>query len=446
MRVWLEYPESTRYARYHADIDFTPIFFANEGISGYLCFENDAGSQDSITSMDASITLTGAVELGFFKLGLGFRAIYRIKILTYEQNVSLIPTRTPFTFILPTHSLDEIQQLASSLKVISSDTASTIPIATEVTPAMMVSVRYTLEARVTSPTSSGKKDQEIRLFSCFDEAHLPPPPLFSHVISEQSTTIPNKLSLFRNKNHRTSPKSLAVETFPPPPLTFQLHSDAAATKVRLVVTITDSSPTPLPPTTMHSTLEWLLISLTSLTAKRRRPSSPTDGPPPPDTDTFHLRTKLLPSRKLKLKWSNWTSLPPDSYSSAPRWQSMQDVWITESFAAGLTPTFETPYIEHSYSLTLKFRVAGDSKIGGAGAKVELMVPLAIRYDVGLAPCYTIDRSLPEYEFEVAPVGEQRDSSDNHNRNDNDIGSSSGNESDQQEAVEERIHNTRGIDE
>lgn len=431
MKLWFEYPESTRFARYPYDILYTPIFFGNDSVSGDLCLEVHKSKASDIHNLTAEISLIGGASLGLLNIGgrpaniydtrfafsmVGFRPIVSIPVLDiydtvtlaagpYEQN-DIVGRRVPFSFGLPAQTLAELHELTPSLKLISSDTETTLDILKGQSPTLLLNVRYIIQAVLFNNNNEVQKiEQEIRIWVALDREQIPAP---LTEISERvhqhrrSSFVALKrgrsfsFSSSRRKSVHQGNNHVIVEADDPEPFCFKTDNDAAATKVRLQLTYAgeDTAERPGP---VQGNVEWIMKSLSTIAVQ---PSNrPEDAPP--SEDAFHLRTKHLPLKKLKLNWTDWTR--DENLPNA--WRAVQDLWLTQPTTSGLTPTFRTSFISHSYSMALNISLSGKG-LNGKSYKVELNIPVIVRYDVGLAPSYTIDASLPHYSVDEGAHTEQ----------------------------------------
>lgn len=447
MKFWFEYPDSTKFARYPYDILYTPIFFANEGISGDLCLEAQAEVARDILHLSAEITLKGEASLGVMNIGgvptnlydsryalsnIGFRPLVRIPILDvydtvaltsgpYERN-GVVGRRIPFSFPLQANNLNELLELTPSLKLISSDTETTLSQLKDHCPTMIVNVKYELTAVLLAGNQTRQRvEQEIRVFTSLDELQVPSPlpdispNIYDHrrssMVSLKAKARPSLLgsrrkSVYEGGNH------VIIEADHVDSFCFQTHSDAAATRVRLHLTWSGPDVGEQDPGEVQANVEWYLRSVATISVQA-------SNRPAEAEDAFHLRTKHLPVRKLKMNWTNWERAPEDETPSgdARPWRSVQDLWLTQPIASGLSPTFRTSFISHSYSIGLNFSLGGKA-LKGKGYKVELNVPVKVRYDIGLAPSYAIDRSLPGYSVDEGEYTQQPGPGMDHPQPDN----------------------------
>ena len=431
MKVWFEYPDSTKFARYPYDVLYTPIFFGNEGISGSLCIEANQSIAHEIRGLTAKVSLTGGASLGLLNIGgrpaniydsryafssVGFRPIVSIPILDLTDNISLESghyernsihgRRIPFNFPLAVQTLNQLRELTPSLKLISSDTETTLDILKEHSPTMLINVRYVLTASLFKGDQEHQKiEQEIRIWVALDDQQVPSPlpEIGDHVTQHRrSSIVPLKRTRSlpfvssRRKSVHDGGNHIIIEAEDPESFCFKTRDDAAATKIRLILTYgtsgagTDPDEAPGP---VQGKVDWLMKSLSTVAVQ---PSNRRENEPPGD-DYFHLRTRHLPLKKLKMGWTNWTRPDPDE-GLGNAWRSSQDLWLTLSTTTGLTPTFRTSFLSHSYSLWLQLNLSGKG-LRGKSYRVELNVPVKVRYDVGLAPSYTVDAALPGYEVD-----------------------------------------------
>lgn len=433
MKVWFEYPESTRYARSSYDILYTPIFFANEGVSGHLCLEASESIASEILQLSAEVYVKGVATLGLMNIGgrpaslydtryslpaIGFRPILTLEVLNiydtlsldanpYERN-TVVGRRVPFSFPLPAENLHELQEFAPSLKSISSDTATTMDILKDMSPTMLLQVTYKLEAYlIKNDRAKQRIEQEIRIFVALDQDQIPCPiPSLDHEVHRTRRTsmvsirkgskMPSLLASRRKSVHEAGGGHIIVEAEDPDPFIFQTHSDAAATKLRVTLTYNNPDSPNESPGTVQANIEYMLRSLTTIAV--------TQNPRPEDSevseDAFHLRSKHLPFRKLKMKWDDWSRVGEDetpSESSRP-WRSVQDLWLTEATKTCLTPTFRTSFLSHNYSISMAMSISAKS-FKSRSYKLDLNVPVRVRYDIGLAPSYSIDHGLPGYSID-----------------------------------------------
>ncbi|KAK5083843.1 hypothetical protein LTR05_006349 [Lithohypha guttulata] len=431
MKVWFEYPESTRFARYPYDILYTPIFFANEGVSGHLCIEANESIAHEIPQLTAEIGLTGGASLGLLNIGgrptniydtryafsmVGFRPVVSIPVLDMFDTLSVEAgqyersgvhgRRIPFSFPLAARTLAQLREVVPSLKLISSDTQTTLDMLKELSPTMMINVLYKLEVKLfCGEVQKQKIEQEIRIWVALDESQVPPPlPDIGEEVTQHRrssiVSLKRSRSFFSSSNRRKSVHDggshIIVEAEEPQPFCFQLRNDAAATKVRLTLTYRSTDPgteAAQPPAPVQGNVEWLMKSISTLAVQ------PNNRPPeaPPSEDYFHLRTRHLPVKKLKMTWTKWTR-PEVEDGNGSVWTSSQDLWLTLSTTTGHTPTFRTSFLSHTYTIWLSIGLSGKS-LKGRGFKVELNLPVNVRYDIGLAPSYTIDPGLPSYEVD-----------------------------------------------
>lgn len=433
MKLWFEYPEATRFARYPYDILYTPIFFGNAGVTGDLCLEVNKSKASEIHNLSCEISLVGAASLGLLNIGgrpaniydtrfafsmVGFRPIITIPVMDiydtvtlaagpYEQN-DIVGRRVPFTFNLPVTTLAELHELTPSLKLISSDTETTLEVLKGQSPTLLMNVRYMIQAVLFNGNDQLQKiEQEIRIWVALDREQIPAP---ISQIGEQvhqhrrSSLVPLKRGRSFSLSASTRRKSvhqgnnhIILEADDPEPFSFKIDNDAAATKIRLNLTFAgeDTADRPGP---VQGSVEWMMKSLTTIAVQ------PNDRPEDagPSDDAFHLRTRHLPLKKLKLNWTDW-SREEDSGSNA--WRAVQDLWLTQPTTAGLTPTFRTSFLSHSYSIWLNVSLSGKG-LKGKSYKVDLNIPVVIRYDVGLAPSYTVDADLPHYSVDEGGHTEQ----------------------------------------
>lgn len=431
MKVWFEYPESTKFARYPYDILYTPIFFANEGISGHLCVEANEAIEHELRELTAEVSLSGSASLGLLNIGgrpaniydtryafagVGFRPIVSIPLLEifdtlslehghYEQS-SVHGRRVPFSFPLPAQTLNQLREMTPSLKLISSDTETTLDILKELSPTMMVNVVYKLQAKLfCGDVQRQKIEQEIRIWVSLDEDQVPSPlpEVSDRVTQHRRTSIVSlkrtrslPFTSSRRKSVHDGGNHVIIEAEDPEAFCFQPHNDAAATKVRLTLTYGSDgagADTSVPPGSVQGNVEWLMKSVTTLAVQ---PNNRPENAPPSD-DFFHLRTRHLPMKKLKMSWAQWQR-PSEDEDGPNMWKSKQDLWLTLSTTTGLTPTFRTSFLSHSYTIWLSLGLSGKG-LNGRSYKVELNVPVKVRYDIGLAPSYSIDQGLPSYEVD-----------------------------------------------
>lgn len=435
MKVWFEYPESTKFARYPYDILYTPIFFANEGVSGHLCVEANEVIEHELRELTAEVSLSGSASLGLLNIGgrpaniydtryafsgIGFRPIVTIPVLEvydtlslehghYEQS-SVHGRRVPFSFPLPAQTLNQLREMTPSLKLISSDTETTLDILKELSPTMMVNVVYKLQAKLfCGEVQRQKIEQEIRIWVALDEDQIPSPlPEVGEAVTQHRRTSIVSLKRTRSLPFTSSRRKsvhdggnhVIVEAEDPEAFCFQPHNDAAATKVCLTLTYGSSVAGDEPPGPVQGSIEWLIKSVTTLAVQ---PNNRARDAPPSD-DFFHLRTRHLPVKKLKLGWTQWKRPGPNE--DVPNmWKSTQDLWLTLATTTGLTPTFRTSFLSHAYSIWLSLSLSGKG-LNGRSYKVELNVPVKLRYDVGLAPSYSIDQGLPSYEVDEGEATQQ----------------------------------------
>lgn len=424
MKLWFEYPESTRFARYPYDILYVPIFFGNDSIKGDLCLEANVAVADDIPNLTAEISLVGSASLGMLNIGgrpanlydarysfsmVGFRQIVAIPVLDVFQTVSMDAgayerssvhgRRVPFSFRLPTQTLNQLRELTPSLKLISSDTEATLEILRGQTSTMLINVRYMLHAVLFKGDEQLQKiEQEIRIWVSLDEQQVPSPlPEISERVTQlrRSSIIPLKrtrslpFTSARRKSIHEGGQHIIIEADDPAPFVFHLREDAAATRVCLTLTFSseggEANPGPV-----QGSIEWLMKSLTTIAVQ----PNTAEGEAEQSEDYFHLRSRHLPLKKLKMNWTTWTK---DEHA-ANAWTSTQDVWLTLATTNGLTPTFRTSFIAHSYSLWLMIGLSGKG-LKSKSYKVELNVPAKIRYELGLVPSYTNDDTLPGYEVD-----------------------------------------------
>lgn len=436
MKVWFEYPESTRFARYPYDILHTPIFFGNEGVSGDLCLEANQSISQEISQLTAELSLVGTASLGLLDVGgrpsnihdtsyaysmVGFRPIVTITVLDISDSLSLEAghyergdihgRRIPFSLPLQVQTLAQLRELTPSVKLISSDTDTTLEILKGRCPTMLINVRYMLSVVLFQGDNQKQKiDQEIRIWVALDETQVPSPlpEISDHVTQHRrSSLIPLKrtrslpFTSSRRKSVHEGGMHIIVEADDPEPFCFQTHNDAAATKVRLTLTHAsgntgvDNVPGPV-----QANVDWVIKSLSTVAVQLNSRSQDAS----PSEDYFHLRTRHLPLKKLKMEWAQWQKHDPEE-GLGNAWKSVQDLWLTLATTAGLTPTFRTSYISHSYSMSLMINIGGKG-LKGKSYKVELNVPVKIRYDVGLAPSYSVDYGLPAYEVDEGQSTQQ----------------------------------------
>lgn len=431
MKLWFEYPESTRFARYPYDILYTPIFFANEGISGDLCLEVNKSKASEIHNLTAEVALIGGASLGLLNIGgrpaniydtrfafsmVGFRPIVTVPVMDVYETVTLaagpyeqgdiVGRRVPISFTLPLSTLAELHELTPSLKLISSDTETTLDVLKGHSPTLLINVRYLLQAVLFNQNDQVQKiEQEVRIWVALDEQQIPSPlPEISEHVHQhrRSSLVPLKrgrsfsFNSSRRKSVHQGNNHVIVEADNPEPFCFKPENDAAATKVRLTLTYAgeDTAEQPGP---VQGAIEWIMKSLSTVAVQPNN----RDEDAPPSEDAFHLRTRHLPLKKLKLNWTDW-----DQHENMPNaWKAVQDLWLTQPTSSGLTPTFRTSFISHSYSVSLKITLNGKG-LNGRSYKVELNVPVVVRYDVGLAPSYTIDPTLPHYSVDEGTHTEQ----------------------------------------
>lgn len=432
MRVWFEYPESTRFARYPYDILYTPIFFGNEGVSGHLCLEANEAIATEIPELTAEVSLIGSASLGILNIGgrpaniydaryafsmVGFTPIVSLPILDLYDRLSLDAgeyersgvqgRRIPFSFPLPTQTLSQLRELTPSLKLISSDTETTLDILKDRSPTMLINVRYMLHGVLFKGDIKKQKiEQEIRVWVALDQDQVPSPlPEIgedvtqhrrSSIVALQRTRSLPFASSKRRKSVHEGGNHVIIEADDPEPFCFQTHNDAAPTKIRLTLTYgctNADADMNEPPGPVQASIKWLMKSLSTICVQ------PTERPAdaPPTDDYFHLRTRHLPLKKLKMTWTQWERPNPDE-RVGNAWKSVQDLWLTLSTQTGLTPTFRTSFISHSYTIWLLLTLSGKG-LKGKSYKVELNVPVKVRYDVGLAPSYSVDQALPSYEVD-----------------------------------------------
>lgn len=436
MKLWFEYPESTRFARYPYDVLYVPIFFGNEPIIGDLCLEANTTVADEIPQLTAEVSLVGSASLGMLNIGgrsaniydarysfsmAGFRTIVSIPVLDVFQTVSMDAgayerssvhgRRVPFSFRLPTRTLNQLRELTPSLKLISSDTEATLDMLKGRTSTMLISVRYMLHAVLFNGDEMKQKiEQEIRIWVSLDEQQVPSPlPAISERVTQlrRSSIIPLKrarsfsLSSSRRKSIHDGGQHIIIEADDPSPFTFHLREDAAATKVQLTLThSTTGEGAGSNPGQVQGTIEWLMKSLTTIAVQPNTQEEGADS-----EDYFHLRTRHLPLKKLKMNWTNWTKEEVGN-----GWSSTQDIWLTLSTTNGLTPTFRTSFIAHSYSIWLNVSLSGKG-LKGKSNKIDLNVPVKVRYELGLVPSYTHDHTLPGYEVDEGQSTQQPGSGD-----------------------------------
>ncbi|KAJ9661423.1 hypothetical protein H2198_001991 [Neophaeococcomyces mojaviensis] len=435
MKVWFEYPESTRFARYPYDVLYTPIFFANEGVSGHLCIEANESISGEIYHLTAEVGLIGSASLGILNIGgraanvydaryafsaVGFRPIVTVPVLDIYDTISLaagsyersgvVGRRVPFSFPVPAQTLAELREMTPSLKLISSDTETTLDILKDQSPIMILNVRYLLTAILFSGNVQKQKiEQEIRVFISLDDQQVPSPlPEISDRVTQHRrsslVSLKGARSLTfrpgRRKSFHEGGNHIIIEADDPEPFCFQTHSDAAATKVRLTLTYGSNDPTAEAPGPVQGNVEWLMKSLSSIAVQpNNRPENA-----PPSEDAFHLRSRHLPLRKLKMNWTGWERPDPDE-NAGHAWKSVQELWLTQPTTCGLTPTFRTSFISHQYSMWLQIDLSGKG-MKGRSYKVELNVPVKVRYDIGLAPSYALDHSLPQYSVDEGEITQQ----------------------------------------
>jgi len=290
MKVWFEYPGSTRFARYPYDVLYTPIFFANEGISAHLCIEANESISGEIYHLTGEIGLVGTASLGLLNMGgraanvydaryafsaVGFRSIVTVPVLDLYDTVSLdagpyeqagvVGRRVPISFPLPAQTLAELREMTPSLKLISSDTESTLDILKGQSPVMQLNVRYLLTAVLFSGNVQKQKiEQEIRIFVALDEQQVPSPlpdtsdRLTQHRRSSLVSLKGSRSLAFmpsRRKSFYEGGNHIIIEADDPKPFCFQTHSDAAATKVRLTLTYGTNDPTAEPPGPIQGNIE-----------------------------------------------------------------------------------------------------------------------------------------------------------------------------------------------
>lgn len=436
MKLWFEYPESTRFARYPYDILYVPIFFGNEPITGDLCLEANTSIAGEIPQLTAEVSLVGAASLGLLNIGgrpaniydsrysfsmVGFRQIVSIPVLDVFQTVSMEQgayerssvhgRRVPISFRLPTQTLNQLRELTPSLKLISSDTEATLDVLKGQTPTMLINVRYMLHAVLFNGNEQKQKiEQEIRIWVSLDEQQVPSPlPEISDRVTQlrRSSIIPLKrtrslpFTSSRRKSIHEGGQHVIIEADDPEPFVFQLRNDAAATKVRLTLTYSNTGDnTGASPGPIQGAVEWLMKSLTTIAVQPHNQAEDAES----SEDYFHLRTRHLPLKKIKLNWTEWTKPDPEEYAG-DAWTSTQDVWLTLSTTNGLTPTFRTSFIAHSYSIWLQVGLSGKG-LKSKSYKVELNVPAKVRYELGLVPSYTHDDSLPSYEVDEGQSTQQ----------------------------------------
>lgn len=462
MKVWVEFPESTRFAKIKSDILYTPVFFANEGIHAFLKFDDEWEQSYNLADLDAKVTLYGRASLGFLSIGgrpaggfdtryalpeVGFRPIYTLDILEVPQRISLEPGRNryPFSFTLPTSTLNEVQQLASSLKIITSDAKTSMSFLKDVSPALIVSVTYLISAEI-APEGVKKtvSNQEIRIFIGLTSEQAPtitPEITARNPMAEVVTTqivplvktkrrqsIPLIRRMSRTQSTTSEDPYIIVEATEPAPFTFRRSDDAAATELQIKLTYHGGdSDSDAPPPTIVASATWLLRSLTSLTLEPVRRNGQAE--PEQTEDYFNLRAKILPIRKNRLTWSNWTKTKPPAPSTSstgeslsqtqshlhlnpsgpPRWTATQPLWLTQPLTSLLPPSFTTSYLTHLYILHLSLNISLESSrstpFSSSKPNVELTVPLQVRYELGLAPSYEVDESLPEYDYTLPRYSE-----------------------------------------
>lgn len=447
MKLWVEFPESTRFAKIGSDILYTPVYFANEDIHAFLKFDDEWQQTYNLSDLEAKVTLFGRASLGLLSIGgrpahgfdtryalpeVGFRPIYTLDILEIPQTISLDAERNryPFSFSLPTATLNEVQQLASSLKIISSDANSSMVFLKDTSPALIVSVTYLINAEI-APEGQKKTvtNQEIRVFVGLTSEQIPtitPEITRRNPMAECVTT--QIVPLVRTKRRQSIPlirrmsrtastiaddPYIIVEANEPAPFTFRHSDDAAATELQIKLTYHgNDSDSDIPPPTLVASATWLLRSLTSLTLEPVRRTNE-EEPEELTDDYFNLRAKVLPLRKNKLTWSNWTKTKPTSPSTSasanpqsqssgpPRWTATQPLWLTQPLTSLLPPSFITSYLTHLYVLSLSLNISLESTrspFSSTKPNVELSIPLQVRYELGLAPSYEVDESLPEYDY------------------------------------------------
>ena len=433
MKLWLEFPERTRFARYPFDILYTPIFFGNEVIGGDICLEatdaTDGGTEDEVDRLTVKVSLKGTASLGILNAGgrpasiydtryafsmVGFRPIITIPVLNesdtynmtggqYEQN-GLPGRKVPFSFPLRTQTLNQLRELTPSMKLISSDTETTLEILKGHCPTMLLNVRYVLEAILfDGDVRKQKIEQEVRVWVSLDADQCPSPlPEISDTVTQhrRSSLVPLKrtrslpFTSARRKSVHEGGNHLIIEAENHEPFAFTPNNDAAATKLQLTITYATGEAQDELPGRVEADVQWLVKSLSTMAVQPNNREPDEDGNM---EDYFHLRTRHLPVKKLKLSWSDWRK-PDDDEGLRSAWRSTQDLWLTLSTTAGLTPTFRTSFISHSYSLWIQLNLSGKG-LKGRSYKVELNVPTKLRYDVGLAPSYTVDQGLPGYEVD-----------------------------------------------
>lgn len=432
MKLWFEYPEATRFARYPYDILYTPIFFGNAGISGDLCLEVNKAKASEIHNLTAEISLIGGASLGLLNIGgrpaniydtrfafsmVGFRPIVTIPVMDVYDTVTLaagpyeqgdiVGRRVPFIFNLPVSTLAELHELTPSLKLISSDTETTLDVLKDQSPTLLLNVKYLIQCVLFNGNDQLQKiEQEIRIWVALDQEQIPEPIVdFGERVHRhrRSSLVPLKRGRSFSLSASTRRKSIhqgnnhvIVEADNPEPFCFKLDNDAAATKVRLTLTYAGEDTTEKPGA-VQGTVEWMMRSLSTVAVQ------PNDRPEdaPPSEDAFHMRAKHLPLKKLKLNWTEWTR----DEANSKAWRAVQDLWLTQPTTSGLTPTFRTSFISHTYSMNLVITLSGKG-LNGKSYKVELNVPVAVNYDVGLAPSYTVDAALPHYSVDEGVHTEQ----------------------------------------
>lgn len=274
-------------------------------------------------------------------------------------------------------------QLPSSLRVVSSDTVGF----KSCSPTASVLVAYQLQVRILNGLKViASSDKQIRILSCHD----PQPPLH---LEHFRTKFTYRQEVVFRKSVFHKGGTLSVEASEPEPLTFQKSQSTATTKVRLQLTCRSGRILGKAPT-IAATIQWRLKSLTTIDMRTAVSSANAEE----DAWTTEIRSNLR-WRHMKMTWTEWT---PDhqndgshQHPSDTVWRATHTLWLSEDISSALTPSFQTTFLSHEYTIQLRIKMSG---LGNA--QVELAVPVQLVYQASTwnaqCPDYATDSLLPVY--------------------------------------------------
>ena len=278
-------------------------------------------------------------------------------------------------------------QLPSSLRVISSDTAGF----KSRSPTASVSAMYQLQAHVLLGSKViASSEKKIRVQGCLD----PSPPLH---LDRFTTNFAYRQEVALRKSVFKKGGILLLEASEPDPLTFQKAQSTATTKFQLDLTYRNGGLGGKPPT-IDATIRWRLKSFTSIdmrTAISSRYAQETSAAP----WSTEIRS-ALPYRQIKMTWSDWIrgdrSVGSHEEDSNTTWHATHVLWLSEPISSMLTPSFQTAFLSHRYNLLLHIDLSGTGR-----AQAELTLPVQVVYQspTSETPCpdYGTDSGLPVYE-------------------------------------------------